>query len=378
MLTEKEKLAAKLSPIIRMSADTSGKKTVFYAGDDPVYEGVCGELERKGVGLVVDAKDSAAVDGRIRVVYLRNAGLFVIGDDPASARGLAGIIVGRSESFTAPEPKGRMARRIVVVTGAAQGFGRAIAEGFADEGAYVVVADLNIDGARRASDEINKRHGYVSVAMKVDVSDEESVSELCGRAVLEFGGIDVFISCAGIVKAGGLSELSSADFELVTKVNYSGFYYCTKYASEVMWLENSVSPEYFTDIIEINSKSGLSGSLKNFAYAGSKFGGIGLVESFALELAGQRTKVNAVCPGNYLDGKLWSDPENGLFVQYLRAGKVEGARNVDDVRRYYESKVPLGRGCRPVDVIRAVFYLVEQEYETGQALPVTGGQAMLK
>ena len=145
-----------------------------------------------------------------------------------------------------------------------------------------------------------------------------------------------------------------------------------------MRLENSVSPGYFTDIIEINSKSGLLGSMKNFAYAGSKFGGIGLVESFALELAAQRTKVNAVCPGNYLDGKLWSDPEKGLLKQYLEAGKVTGAKNIGDVRRYYESKVPLGRGCRPEDVLRAVFYLVEQEYETGQALPVTGGQEMLK
>ena len=134
----------------------------------------------------------------------------------------------------------------------------------------------------------------------------------------------------------------------------------------------------FYDIIQINSKSGLSGSNKNFAYAGGKFGGIGLVQSFALELAPFNIKVNAVCPGNYLDGPLWSDPERGLFVQYLRAGKVPGAKTVEDVRRYYEAKVPLGRGCFPSDVAKAVYYIVEQSYETGQALPVTGGQNMLK
>ena len=75
--------------------------------------------------------------------------------------------------------------------------------------------------------------------------------------------------------------------------------------------------------------------------------------------------------------KLWSDPVRGLFVQYLEAGKVPGAKTVADVRRYYEAKVPMNRGCLPVDVARAVMYCVEQKYETGQAIPVTGGQVML-
>ena len=132
-----------------------------------------------------------------------------------------------------------------------------------------------------------------------------------------------------------------------------------------------------TDIIEINSKSGLEGSNKNFAYAGSKFGGIGLTQSFALELVEHGIKVNAICPGNFFEGPLWSDPKTGLFVQYLKAGKVPGAKTVEEVRRSYETRVPMGRGCRVEDVMRAILYLVEQEYETGQALPVTGGQVML-
>ena len=132
------------------------------------------------------------------------------------------------------------------------------------------------------------------------------------------------------------------------------------------------------DIIQINSKSGLEGSNKNAAYAGGKFGGIGLTQSFAKELVTSMIKVNSICPGNYFDGPLWSDPDNGLFVQYLRAGKVPGARSVADVRRFYEEKVPMNRGCTPGDVIRAILYVVEQTYETGQAVPVTGGQVMLR
>ena len=91
----------------------------------------------------------------------------------------------------------------------------------------------------------------------------------------------------------------------------------------------------------------------------------------------QGIKVNAICPGNFFDGPLWSDPANGLFVQYLREGKVPGAQTIDDVRAFYEAKVPMRRGCRPEDVLHAIYYLVDQEYETGQALPVTGGQVML-
>jgi sorbitol-6-phosphate 2-dehydrogenase len=127
----------------------------------------------------------------------------------------------------------------------------------------------------------------------------------------------------------------------------------------------------------MSSKSGLEGSNKNFAYAGSKFAAIGLVQSWAKELCAYNIKVNAICPGNYLDGPLWSDPVRGLFVQYLEAGKVPGAKTVEDVRRFYEAQVPMNRGCLPIDVARAVMYCVEQRYETGQAIPVTGGQVML-
>ncbi|MDD4574327.1 MAG: SDR family oxidoreductase, partial [Sphaerochaeta sp.] len=152
---------------------------------------------------------------------------------------------------------------------------------------------------------------------------------------------------------------------------------CSKHASIMMALQNTASGSYFTDLITISSKSGLEGSNKNAAYAGAKFGTIGLTQSFALELVEDNIKVNAICPGNFLDGPLWSDPEKGLFVQYLKTGKVPGAETVKDVRKFYEAKVPMNRGCQTEDVVRAICYIVEQKYETGQAVPVTGGQVML-
>ena len=145
-----------------------------------------------------------------------------------------------------------------------------------------------------------------------------------------------------------------------------------------MKIQHKFNKNYYADIIQVNSKSGLEGSNKNFAYAGSKFGGIGLTQSFALELVEYNIKVNAVCPGNFFEGPLWSDPEKGLFLQYLKAGKIPGAKTVEDVKKAYEAKVPMNRGCWPSDVAKAIMYCMEQNYETGQAIPVTGGQVMLK
>ena len=267
----------------------------------------------------------------------------------------------------------RLAGKVAVVTGGAQGFGKGIADVLYREGAYIAIADMNLEGAVAAA----AQYGKDGLAVHVNVSDEESVKAMVAQVTAHFGGIDLFVSNAGILRAGGLEDMTKQSFDMVAAVNYAGFFLCTKYACTPMKLQRKYAPSYTADIVEINSKSGLEGSNKNFAYAGSKFGSIGLVQSFALELAPFGIKVNGICPGNFLDGPLWSDPERGLFVQYLNAGKVPGAKTVEDVRRFYEAKVPMNRGCLPEDVAKAVMYCVEQAYETGQAIPVTGGQVML-
>ncbi len=272
-----------------------------------------------------------------------------------------------------PNTSGRLGGKIAIVTGGAQGFGLGIAKAIYREGATVVLADLNEELAKKAAEELGER----AAGIKVDVSNPESVEQLMIQAVEKFGGIDIFVANAGVLKAGSLEELTPAQFEFVTKVNYMGYFYCAKFASEIMKAQYEADPTKWFDIIQINSKSGLVGSKNNFAYAGGKFGGIGLTQSFALELVGWQIKVNAICPGNFYDGPLWSDPEKGLFVQYLQAGKVPGAKTVEDVKEFYLSKSPIRRGCTPEDVSLALMYCVEQCYETGQAIPVTGGQTML-
>lgn len=275
--------------------------------------------------------------------------------------------------------QGRLNGKIALVTGAAQGFGNGIARGLFHENAHVVIADINDEAGQQLADELNSKSGKnKSLFVHADVSDPESVKKMIKSTVLAFGGIDILISNAGILQAGSLDEMEPDVFERITRINYMGYYLCAKYASRIMKIQHEQNPGHFMDIIQINSKSGLRGSNKNFAYAGGKFGGIGLTESFALELIPYRIKVNSICPGNFFEGPLWSDPRKGLFVQYLQAGKVPGAKTIEDVKAFYEQQVPAGRGCRVEDVMKAILYAIEQEYETGQAIPVTGGQVMLK
>lgn len=284
----------------------------------------------------------------------------------------------RRKIAQADKGQGKLKNKVAVVTGGAQGFGAGIAESLFTLSVNVVVADLNEEAGKKMVSELNARKSPCkAIFVRTDVSDPVSVKELVTRTVSEFGGIDIMISNAGILRAGGLDEMEPEVFEKITGINYSGYFHCAKYASEIMKLQNQEKPEYFSDIIQINSKSGLRGSNRNFAYAGGKFGGIGLTQSFALELAPFRIKVNSVCPGNFYEGPLWSDPHNGLFVQYLKTGKVPGAKTIEDVRKFYEEQVPMKRGCRLDDVMKAILYIIEQEYETGQAVPVTGGQVML-
>jgi NAD(P)-dependent dehydrogenase (short-subunit alcohol dehydrogenase family) len=273
---------------------------------------------------------------------------------------------------------GRADRKVIIVTGGAQGFGAGIVENLMEHGANVIIADLNTEKGNEFAAKLNSvKRKNKAMFVLTDVSQAKSVENLVRQTVISFGGLDAFISNAGILRAGNLDEMTPEIFEVMTKVNYSAYFLCSKYASKIMKVQNSWKTDHYTDIIQINSKSGLKGSNKNFAYAGGKFGGIGLTQSFALELMPYKIKVNSVCPGNFFDGPLWADPETGLFVQYLRTGKVPGAKTLEDVKKFYENQVPAGRGCTPLDVMRAIFYVMEQEYETGQAVPVTGGQNML-
>jgi sorbitol-6-phosphate 2-dehydrogenase len=255
--------------------------------------------------------------------------------------------------------------RIALVTGGAQGLGQAICQRLAVEGAHVVVADLNEAMAIETAGGVAQATGRQSLGLGVDVTQETQVEQMVAQTLERFGRLDVVIANAGIVIAGELTEFPADKWRTVIEVNLTGYFLTAKYAARPMKAQKSGS------IIQINSKSGKKGSYKNSAYSASKFGGIGLTQSLALELAEYNVRVNAVCPGNLLDSPLWV---NSLYRQYAERLGISEA----EVRQRYIDQVPMKRGCSYDDVCNVVLFLASDQavYMTGQAINVTGGQEM--
>lgn len=244
--------------------------------------------------------------------------------------------------------------KVALVTGGGQGLGAAICQRLTAEGCTVIAADIK------------------GTEHKMDVTNETEVRELFDRVTAQHGRLDIVVANAAILIAEPIDIADADKWRAVINVNLVGNFLTIKHACRIM------KPQRRGVIIQINSKSGKRGSAANSAYAASKFGGIGLVQSVALEMAPYNVRVNAICPGNLLDSPLWTDPERGLFIQYLRAGKVPGAKTIDDVRQAYLNQVPMKRGCTYDDVCNALVFLASDaaSYITGISLSVTGGQEM--
>ena len=255
--------------------------------------------------------------------------------------------------------------RVAVVTGGGQGLGQAIAFRLAKEGAHVVVADLNEETAQATAAQITSTTDRKAMALKVDVTNEPQVAAMIDRTVQEFGRLDIVVANAGILIAEEVTEFPADKWRAVIEVNLVGYFLVAKHAARIM------KEQRRGNIIQINSKSGKQGSYKNSAYAASKFGGIGLTQSIALELAEYGVRVNAVCPGNLLDSPLWV---NSLYKQYAKKWGI----TEEEVRRKYIEQVPMKRGCTYDDVCNVVVFLASDQasYMTGQAINVTGGQEM--
>jgi sorbitol-6-phosphate 2-dehydrogenase len=235
----------------------------------------------------------------------------------------------------------------------------------ATEGAQVVVADLNLAGAQETANAVAQATGRRTWALAVDVTVEEQVAAMVEQTQETFGRVDILVANAGIVIAGPIEEFDLMRWRKVVDVNLTGYFLCAKHTARIMKRQGRGV------IIQINSKSGKKGSFKNSAYAASKFGGIGLTQSIALELAEFGVRVNAICPGNLLDSPLWQE---SLYSQYAqRLGISE-----EEVRQRYVDQVPMKRGCTYQDVTNVVVFLASDQssYMTGQAINVTGGQEM--
>ena len=253
----------------------------------------------------------------------------------------------------------RLKGKRAVITGAAQGIGQALARRMDKEGARVVVGDVNLEGAKETAAALKD-----GAAFYLDVTSYESCESFIHSAVNVLGGLDIVVCNAGILISGAIEEFDVDKWKKVIDVNLCGFFNTAKAA--VPYLKESRGT-----LIQINSKSGKKGSYKNSAYAASKFGGIGLVQSLALELAPYNVRVNAICPGNLFESPLWV---NSLVKQYSRNQGI----TEEELLQKYINQVPLKRGCTFDDVANVLVFLASDEasYMTGQAINVTGGQQM--
>lgn len=259
----------------------------------------------------------------------------------------------------------RLEDRIAAVSGAARGLGEAISRRLALEGCSVAMMDIDETAVAAAAASIAADTGAPTMHARVDVTREDDVAGFIERTMECFGRVDIMVCNAGVLKAHDITEFPLDDWRQVIDVNLTGAFLCTREAARVM------KPRRSGAIIQINSKSGKKGSFRNSAYAASKFAGIGLVQSVALDLAEHNVRVNAVCPGNLLDSPLWV---HSLYKQYSRKLGI----SEEDVRRKYVEQVPMKRGCTYEDVCHVVVFLASDEsaYMTGQAINVTGGQEM--
>ncbi len=249
---------------------------------------------------------------------------------------------------------------VTIITGAAQGLGEALAIRLGEEGSRVIVADINLAGAQAVAAQLPD-----AIAVQVDVTDFAQCEAMAKAAIDQYGRIDRLVANAAIVLSGPITELTSAAFRKVLDVNLLGCFNSCKAVVPQMLAQGGGA------IVEINSKSGKKGSASNSAYAASKFGGVGLIQSLALELAEKNIRVNAVCPGNMLDSPLWV---NSLFQQYARNQGI----TPEEVREKYIHQGPMKRGCSYQDVANLTMFLLSDasSYMTGQAINVTGGQQL--
>jgi sorbitol-6-phosphate 2-dehydrogenase len=253
-----------------------------------------------------------------------------------------------------------------LVTGGAQGLGEAIALRLAQEGCQLVIGDIRIEQTEATAARISEATGCRVIPVRMDVSDEASVQAAFAKAMDEFGRLDIVVSNAGILVAEEIVDFPAEKWRAVMNVNLFGYFLVAREAARIMKAQKCGV------IIQINSKSGKKGSYKNSAYAASKFGGIGLTQSIALELAEYGVRVNAICPGNLLHGTLWQE---SLLDQY---GRNLGGLTKEQVIEKYLSQVPMKRGCTYEDVCNVLVFLASDQssYMTGQAINVTGGQEM--
>ena len=246
----------------------------------------------------------------------------------------------------------RLKDKVALITGGARGIGRSIALAFAQEGADIVVADVNIKEAKKTALDIEQL-GRRSLALEMDVTDYTKVEEAVNKILDKFTKVDILINNAGITKDNLLLRMSQAEWDVVLNVNLKGAFNCIKAVSRPMIKQHNGK------IINIASIIGIIGNPGQANYSASKAGIIALTKTAAKELASRKINVNAIAPG---------------FIQTEMTARLS-----EELKQKMKEAIPLNKFGSPEDVAAVCVFLASEDssYITGQTIVVDGGMVMV-
>lgn len=254
----------------------------------------------------------------------------------------------------------KLQNKVAIVTGGAQGMGRAIGLRYAQEGAQVVVADMNLAGAQKVASEISGLGG-AAAAVQVDVRNQEQVQQMVASAVTNFGGLDILVNNAGVGKIIPFLETTEQDWDFMFDINCKGLLWCSQAAARQMIAQGRGGK-----IINLASQAGRRGEALVLAYCASKACVISMTQSMALALAEHKINVNAVAPG-IVDTPFWEEVDK-QFARLL-------GWPIGEPKRRFTATIPLGRIEQPEDVAGVAAFLAspDADYITQQCFNVDGG-----